>query len=159
MFKDMPTESLYEFARQAVPCVGFNTRRATRLITQYYDQALAPTGLRSTQYSLLSVLSMMDEVSMQDLALVLAMDRTTLTRNLSPLLKKGWVKVSIGSDRRARPIRITPRGRSMLEKALPFWEKAQAQIVDQLGDANWDQIMRGLHQISMIVETVLADER
>ena len=50
MFKDMPKVRLYEFARHAVPCVGFNTRRATRLITQYYDKALAPAGLRSTQY-------------------------------------------------------------------------------------------------------------
>jgi DNA-binding MarR family transcriptional regulator len=152
MFKDMPKESLYEFARQTVPCVGFNTRRATRLITQYYDKALAPAGLRSTQYSLLSVLSMLDEVSMQDLAFVLAMDRTTLTRNLNPLLKKGLVKVSVGSDRRARPIKITSKGKSALEKALPYWEKAQSQIVDDLGASNWDQIMRGLHQISMIVE-------
>ncbi len=152
MFKEMPKESLYEFARQAIPCVGFNTRRATRLVTQYYDKILAPTGLRSTQYSLLSGLSMMGESSMQDLAFMLAMDRTTLTRNLSPLLKKGLVKVSVGSDRRSRPIMVTPRGKAALENALPYWQKAQSNIVDKLGAANWDQIMRGLHQISMLVE-------
>jgi DNA-binding MarR family transcriptional regulator len=152
MIKEMPKESLYEFARQAVPCVGFNTRRATRLVTQYYDKALAPAGLRSTQYSLLSILLMMDKASMQELAIVLAMDRTTLTRNLSPLLKKGWIKVSVGSDRRARPVRITPKGKTILERALPLWEQAQAQIVNRLGASNWDQIMRGLHQISMLVE-------
>jgi DNA-binding MarR family transcriptional regulator len=152
MFKEMPRENLYEFARQAIPCVGFNTRRATRLITQYYDKALAPVGLRSTQYSLLSALSMTEEVTMHDLAFVLAMDRTTLTRNLSPLLKKGWIKVSVGDDRRARPVKITPKGKSILENALPFWEKAQSHITDSLGDSKWDQIMRGLHKISMIVE-------
>ncbi len=152
MFKGMPKESLYEFARQAVPCVGFNTRRATRLITQFYDKALAPAGLRSTQYSLLSVLSLMAEVTMQDLAVVLAMDRTTLTRNLSPLLKKGLVKVSVGSDRRARPIRITPKGKTALENAFPYWEEAQSHILNNLGDSRWDQIVRGLHEISMIVE-------
>lgn len=152
MFKAIPKENLYEFARQAIPCVGFNTRRATRLITQYYDKALAPAELRSTQYSLLSALSMTDEVTMQDLAFVLAMDRTTLTRNLSPLLKKGWIKVSVGGDRRARPIRITSKGKTVLENALPFWEKAQSHILDNLGDSKWDQIMKGLHKISMIVE-------
>jgi DNA-binding MarR family transcriptional regulator len=152
MFKEMPKENLYEFARQAIPCVGFNTRRATRLITQYYDKILAPTGLRSTQYSLLSGLSMMGESSMQDLAFILAMDRTTLTRNLSPLQKKGLVKVSVGSDRRSRPIMVTPKGMIALENALPYWQKAQSSIVDKLGTANWDQIMRGLHQISMLVE-------
>lgn len=152
MFKEMPKESLYEFARQAVPCVGFNTRRATRLVTQYYDKALAPTGLRSTQYSLLNALSMLGEASMQDMSIMMAMDRTTLTRNLSPLLKKGLVKVSVGSDRRSRPIKITPRGKSTLEEALPYWQKAQSHIVDSFGADNWDQLMRGLHQISMIVE-------
>ena len=152
MFKDMPKENLYEFARQAVPCVGFNTRRATRLITQYYDKALAPAGLRSTQYSLLNGLSMLGEASMQDISIMMAMDRTTLTRNLSPLVKKGLVKVSVGSDRRARPIQITPKGKSALEKALPYWEKAQAHILDTLGADKWDAMMRGLHQISMIVE-------
>lgn len=152
MFKEMSKEGLYEFARQAVPCVGFNTRRATRLVTQFYDKALAPTGLRSTQYSLLSVLSLMDEIFMQDLAFVLAMDRTTLTRNLNPLLKKGWVKVSVGSDRRARPIAITPKGKAALENAFPYWEKAQSHILATLGDSNWDRVMRELHKISMIVE-------
>ncbi len=152
MFKDMPRESLYEFARQQVPCVGFNTRRVTRLVTQYYDRTLAPTGLRSTQYSLLSVLSLMDEFLMQDLALVLAMDRTTLTRNLNPLLKQGLVKVSVGNDRRARPVKITPKGKLALENAHPFWEKAQSHITDRLGISNWDRIMGDFHKISMIVE-------
>lgn len=152
MFKEMPKEALYEFARQAVPCVGFNTRRATRLITQYYDKALAPAGLRSTQYSLLSGLSMLGEASMQDMSIMMAMDRTTLTRNLSPLMKKGLVKMSVGTDRRSHPIQITPKGRSALEKALPYWQKAQSHIVNTLGVENWEQIMKSLHKISMIVE-------
>ncbi len=152
MFKDMPKENLYEFARQAVPCVGFNTRRATRLITQYYDKALAPSGLRSTQYSLLNALSMLGEASMQDMSIIMAMDRTTLTRNLSPLVKKGLVKVSVGSDRRSRPITVTLKGKSALEKALPYWQEAQSHIVDAVGSEQWDAMMRGLHQISLIVE-------
>lgn len=152
MFKEMPKEDLYEFARQAVPCVGFNTRRATRLVTQYYDKALAPAGLRSTQYSLLNALAMLGEASMQDMSLIMAMDRTTLTRNLSPLLKKGLVKVSVGTDLRSRPIQITPKGRTVLEKALPYWQKAQSHIVNTVGAENWEQIMKALHKISMIVE-------
>ncbi len=152
MLKEMPKESLYEFTRQTVPCVGFNTRRVARLVTQYYDNALAPVGLRSTQYSLLSALSLMGEAPMQDLAFMLAMDRTTLTRNLSPLLKKGLVKVSVGKDRRYRPLTVTAKGQSALEKALPYWQKAQSSILDKIGADQWDQIMRGLHKISMIVE-------
>ena len=89
MFKDMPKKTIYEFAFQAVPCVGFNTRRVTRLVTQYYDKALTPVDIKSTQYSLLNSLSMMGEISMKDLAMVLAMDRTTLTRDLQLLVKRG----------------------------------------------------------------------
>ena len=152
MFKNLPKETLYEFSRQAVPCVGFNTRRATRLVTQYYDKALAPAGIRSTQYSLLSLLAMMGEAPMQEVAYVLAMDRTTLTRNLNPLVRAGLVKVQVGSDRRSRPLTLTPKGRSTLEKALPYWEAAQSRIVDELGAKQWDTMMPGLHQISMIVE-------
>jgi DNA-binding MarR family transcriptional regulator len=156
MFKDMPRENLYEFARQVAPCVGFNTRRATRLVTQYYDHALAPVGLRSTQYSLLSLLSLVDEIPMQELALVLAMDRTTLTRNLQPLLEKEWIQSLASRDRRVHPIKITAQGKAKLDAALPLWERAQAQIVDQLGAEKWDEIMRGLHFISMIVEEHMA---
>jgi DNA-binding MarR family transcriptional regulator len=152
----MPRARLYRFARQTVPCVGFNTRRVTRLVTQYYDKALAPAQLRSTQYSLLGALALADEMPLQELAYVLAMDRTTLTRNLNPLIKRGLIKVAENDDHRARPLQITTKGKSALANALPLWEKAQARIVDNLGEAKWDQIMRGLHQISMIVEDGLA---
>ncbi|HUG34782.1 MAG TPA: MarR family winged helix-turn-helix transcriptional regulator [Anaerolineales bacterium] len=152
MFKDMPRESLYQFARRQVPCVGFNVRRATRLVTQYYDKILAPSGLRSTQYSLLNVLSLVNNLRMNDLALILAMDRTTLTRNLRPLIKQGLIKVSTGSDRRTRLILLTTKGRDVMIKATPYWERAQAHITNHLGASNWDKVMGELHQISMIAE-------
>jgi DNA-binding MarR family transcriptional regulator len=152
MFKDMPRESLYQFARQQVPCVGFNVRRTTRLVTQFYDKMLVPSGLRSTQYSLLNVLSLTGELRINDLAHLLAMDRTTLTRNLRPLIKQGLVKISTGSDRRARIILLTSKGRSAMDKATPFWEQAQSHITKQLGASNWDRVMGELHKISMIAE-------
>jgi DNA-binding MarR family transcriptional regulator len=152
MFKDMPRESLYQFARQQVPCVGFNFRRATRLVTQFYDKMLVPSGLRSTQYSLLNVLSLTDELRMQDLALILAMDRTTLTRNLRPLVRQGLVKITTGSDRRTRIILLTSKGRDVMNKAAPFWKQAQEQVTNRLGASNWDKIMGELHKISMIAE-------
>ncbi|MFN8412080.1 MAG: MarR family winged helix-turn-helix transcriptional regulator [Anaerolineales bacterium] len=139
MSEELPKESLYEFSRQAVPCVGFNTRRATRLVTQYYDKALAPAGIRSTQYSLLSLLSMMGEAPMQEVAYVLAMDRTTLTRNLNPLLRAGPAS-KVKSRRSPPPSVLTPdtMGKSTLEKALPYWEKAQSRIVNEIGAKQWD---------------------
>lgn len=156
MFKDISPENLYAFADQAVPCVGFNTRRATRLVTQYYDLALAPAGLRSTQYSLLTVLSMAGDIAIQELAFVLAMDRTTLTRNLAPLQNRQLVGVAAGRDRRIRLVHLTPQGQATLEAAHPLWSAAQTTLVSRLGEANWGQIRQGLHQISMIVEETMS---
>lgn len=155
MEKKIPQQSLYEFARQSVPCVGFHTRRATRLVTQYYDHVLAPASLRLTQFTLLNTLAVLGEMTMQYLALVLAMDRTTLTRNLGPLLRDELVQVEVGRDHRTRQVSITPAGAAALAAAQPYWEKAQAGIVEKLGAENWDQIMRSLQQISMIVEADL----
>jgi DNA-binding MarR family transcriptional regulator len=152
MLENMSRHSLYQFARQQVPCVGFNVRRATRLVTQFYDKMLAPSGLRSTQYSLLNVLSLMTDLRMQDLAVILAMDRTTLTRNLRPLIKQGLINVSTGSDRRARFVQLTSKGKNTLGKALPYWEQAQAYITERLGVSKWDKVMDELHKISKIVE-------
>ncbi|NPV56085.1 MAG: winged helix-turn-helix transcriptional regulator [Anaerolineae bacterium] len=149
---------LYAFARQNVPCVGFNVRRATRLVTQFYDRALAPAGLRSTQFSLLNVLAMVPALRMQDLADILAMDRTTLTRNLKPLLKQGWVKTTVGADRRARMVQITPGGRNVMHGAQPMWEEAQKYITERLGADTWDGVMEDLHRLSMIVEDASVDE-
>lgn len=152
MFRDMTREMLYAFARQNVPCVGFNTRRATRLVTQFYDRALAPVGLRSTQYSLLSVLALVPALNMGDLANILAMDRTTLTRNLQPLVKRGWVRTTAGADRRERMVKIAPAGRNKLHGAQPLWEEAQKHITSQLGEETWERVLGDLHRLSMIVE-------
>lgn len=152
MLKEIRIEDLYRFAHQHVPCVGFNVRRATRLVTQFYDKMLAPSGLRSTQYSLLNVLSLLDDLLMQDLALILAMDRTTLTRNLRPLVKQGWIQVYTGKDRRTRFVQITSKGRAKLEKALPYWEQAQHFITERLGQDNWERTMSDLHKVSRIAE-------
>lgn len=152
MFKDMPREALYQFARQQVPCVGFNVRRATRLVTQYYDKILMPTGLRSTQYSLMNVLEFVDEISIQDLSLVLAMDRTTLTRNLRPLSSQGWVKIVQAEDKRIRLISLTAKGREKMRKAFPYWQEAQSSIVAQIGASNWNVLLDGLHRVSIAAE-------
>ena len=152
MFQDMTRETPYAFARQNVPCVGFNTRRATRLVTQFYDRALAPAGLRSTQFSLLSVLALVPALNMGDLAGILAMDRTTLTRNLQPLLKRGWARAQRGADRRARMVQITPAGRNKLHGAQPLWEEAQKHITSRLGEEHWERMLGELHRLSMIVE-------
>ena len=134
-------------------CACFNLRKAARAVTQLYDEVLAPSGLRGTQFSVLSVISAAGPATMTDLADTLAMDRTTLTRNLKPLLDRGLVERGEGEDRRQRPIAITPAGRDALGQALPLWKKAQARIAGGLGAARWKGMVGDLDEAIRLART------
>jgi len=116
-------------------CTCFRLRRLTRRVTQHYDRALAPAGLRVTQFSLLSALERdaRGSVPMRELAPLLDLERTTLTRNVAPLVERGWVEVIGGADARSRDVRITAAGRAARAAALPYWRAAQDGLVQLLG--------------------------
>lgn len=102
-------------------------------MTQFYDDALKPTGLKLSQYSVLANLAQVEDPSITDLADRLMMDRTTLTRNLRPLEKAGWVRIGRGGDARARAVALTAQGRRLLEAARPVWRAAEIAVRDRLG--------------------------
>jgi DNA-binding MarR family transcriptional regulator len=106
-------------------CVCSAVRRAARAITQHYDRALRPSGLRVTQFTLLVILALAGPLPMSRVADRLGMERTTLTRNLQPLLRQGLVTVGDGADRRVRTLTLTARGRRAAAAALPHWRQAQ----------------------------------
>ena len=114
-------------------CACFNLKRATRLVTQIYDEELRPSGLRNTQFTLLAFVRSQGPLSMNELAEFVLTDRTTLTRNLGPLERDGLVTSGPGEDQRFREIAITGKGRRVLEKALPLWERAQERVRRRLG--------------------------
>jgi len=106
---------------------------AARLVTQRYDDALRPAGLRIMQFTLLARLHAVDRVTMTELAEQASLDRTTLTRNLKPLIERGYVRVVAGKDQRERLVTVTDSGRAALREALPLWEQAQTSMTDGLG--------------------------
>jgi DNA-binding MarR family transcriptional regulator len=106
---------------------------AARLVTQRYDDALRPAGLRIMQFTLLARLHAVDRVTITELAEQASLDRTTLTRNLKPLIERGYVRVVAGKDQRERLVTVTERGRQALRAALPLWEQAQTSMTDGLG--------------------------
>jgi DNA-binding MarR family transcriptional regulator len=117
-------------------CTCFVVRRAARHLTQAYDRYLAPTGLRTTQYSLLSTLRRTGPRSIQSLAGEMGLDRTTLGRNLRPLERDGLVSIGVDPlDRRGRALAISEAGEVKLEEARHCWEAAQARFVDTYGEA------------------------
>ncbi len=126
-------------------CLGLHVRRASRIVTQIYDAALQPAGLAMNQFSLLVAIHLLDGLPMARLAQELDCDQTTLSRNLRPLLRQGWVVIQPGQDRRVRQVSLTPGGREVLEKALPLWERVQAELSEHYGPESW-QALLGLLQ-------------
>src|SRR5919199_6764755 len=115
-------------------CACANLRKAARAVTQVFDEALAPSGLRVTQFTLLVTNRLAGESTINELAERMAMDRTTLSRNLKPLVRGGLLEVRPGEDGRTRLVRITPAGERMLEEAYPLWQRAQRETVSVLGE-------------------------
>jgi DNA-binding MarR family transcriptional regulator len=129
---------------QATRCACFSLRKATRAVTQLYDEALRPTGLRTTQFSLLAQLRLAGTVSMTRLAEDVVMDRTTLARNLEVLERDGLVRVRPGEDARVREVEITRSGVARLEEAFPRWQGAQRSMGQSLGTGRMDRMLADL---------------
>jgi DNA-binding MarR family transcriptional regulator len=126
-------------------CACFNLRKAARAVTQLYEAALAPSGMRATQFSVLTALALVDSAPLSRVADGLVMDRTTLTRNLRPLARRGWVRIEAGDeDRRERYLSLTRSGRAALDRALPLWQQAQARLHAHVGDARWGRLLADL---------------
>jgi DNA-binding MarR family transcriptional regulator len=138
----------------ATECTGFGVRKAARALSRIYDEALAPTGLRGTQFNLLVALSIAGQAPLLRLADELGLDRTTLTRNLGPLERDGLVESAPGSDRRVRLLRLTDGGRRALTAAMPRWEAAQHRVVGALGKTRWRELMDGLRAAAALPEGI-----
>ena len=115
-------------------CNCFAVRSAARHVTQLYDQLLAPTGLRTTQYSILRKLSRMGPLTINRLADEMVMDRTTLGRNILPLERDGLIRIEPSSeDRRAKELHVTKTGEKRMRAATKAWSEAQTQFETKFG--------------------------
>jgi DNA-binding MarR family transcriptional regulator len=125
-------------------CTCFNLRKTTRAMTQLFDEALKPCGLYATQFTLLAAVSSKENIAITELSKALVMDRTTLTRNLKPLQKNGWIEVTPGEDKRTRTLSLTRSGKKVLQQAMVHWKKVQNKVVQTLGKNNWEVLLESL---------------
>lgn len=137
-------------------CFSTSVRRIDRILARLYDDALRPSGLVTTQYALLSTLSRAPEnLPLTQLARAMAMDRSTLSRNLTPLVRDAFVQLTVGDDRRARQATITPEGRRKLAEARPLWHAAQQHVTTLADGHDITQTLRHLADlVSPIRETI-----
>ena len=102
-------------------------------MTQIYSQHLSPTGLKISQFSLLGFVAAEGPVTIGRLSELLATDRTTLTRNLKPLLENGFVERAASGDRRRHELMATAAGRALFKRALPLWSAAEEDVRAAMG--------------------------
>lgn len=129
-------------------CACGNLRRAARAVTHLYSSELVGGGLDVAPFALLWTLTRVGECTQQQLGKRLALDSTTLTRTLAPLIKKGWVGARPGADRRERRLRVTPAGRRRMQQSVPSWRRAQARLKKALGLEDWGRLSKALLRVT-----------
>ncbi len=134
----------------APACACGRLRRAARALTQLYDDAMAPSGLRITQFSLLRTVARDGKARISDLAATLLLDRTALSRNLDPLLARGLLAVTPGRDARTREVTLTAAGARALKAAMPCWNRAQAAVARRLGGDKLDALIATLADVESL---------
>ncbi len=120
---------------------------ATRAVTQLYDEALRPSGLRVTQFSILAAVGRLGEANLRQLEDTLAIDQTTLTRSLGLLERDGMAERVPHPDGRIKAMRLTPGGRRALKVARPLWAQVQGRILRELGTTAWADVRRRLAHV------------
>lgn len=130
-------------------CAAFSLRRASRIVTRRYEQALRPVNLSSFQFTTLFALNQAGSLPQAWLADELGMDLSTLTRNLRPLIKRELIEVYIKArDKRIKYATITPKGRDTFEAALPLWKAAQDATLKDLSPAEWDALKKAIRKLA-----------
>jgi DNA-binding MarR family transcriptional regulator len=136
-----PRELCREIAKE---CTLFAVRSVSRAVTQLYEEALAPSGLKATQLSILVATAARSGWTMSGLAEALTMDRTTLTRNTRPLQRKGLIQIGAGRDGRSSEVVLTDRGHAVLQRAYPLWRQTQRRLISRLGRRRWESLIGDL---------------
>jgi len=129
-------------------CLCASFRRASRALTQHYEEALRPFGIRSSQFTVLQALSLAGGVSQGGLGEILAMDSTTLTRTLAIMHREGWIEKRRGRDGRERNVALTRAGEKQLARVLPAWQEVQAKLERQLGKERWSSLLELTYQLT-----------
>jgi len=129
-------------------CICTQLRTTARVITRVYDALLRETGLKASQLAVLAAVDSAQSVSIAELSKRLTMDRTTLTRNLKPLLSAQLVHVGDEGWRRSKLVRITKAGQQRLAVAMPLWERAQQDVRTRFGEQRWHSVRSQLRDLT-----------
>jgi DNA-binding MarR family transcriptional regulator len=133
-----------------IQCVCTTLRKATRNVTQLYDDALRPSGLRTTQLHTLNAIGEAGEATVTELTKLLLIDQTTLTRNLAVLERDGLIKEVQKPDGRLKSVRLTRKGEQALQAALPLWAEIQERVTKAISTSTWASMSAELERLARL---------
>jgi DNA-binding MarR family transcriptional regulator len=142
----------------ALPCLCSSFRRTARALSQVYEEAMRPTGLRITQFTILQALARTGEVKQGRLGEILVMDSTSLTRTLRIMRQQSWIAERRGEDQRERWLKLSKAGEAKLKIATASWEKVQARLQAKLGEAGWKNVMQWTNQVTGMAADLISQE-
>jgi len=134
-------------------CAAFNFRRTARAVTRLYDEALQPTGIRSTQFAILVGVKKAEPIAIGELGRTLGIDPTTMTRSLRLLKNDGLLTISKRAEKRQRFVSITAKGVETLERAVPVWREMQARFENTIGPEYWRELRNDLERLAGVANS------
>ncbi|MBP2628423.1 MAG: transcriptional regulator, MarR family [Firmicutes bacterium] len=132
-------------------CNCMNMRRASRAVTQFYDEVLKPSGLTIAQLALLRHLEILEQITISELAKKMRIDRTTLNRNMKPLADAGLIAIIPGKDSRTREIMLTQKGKDAVVLGWSLWGEAQNSIKEYMGEEDLVKLIQLLSKLEALV--------
>lgn len=134
-------------------CIAVRLRMLNRVVTNIYDDALRPLGLKVSQMNILVAAAKLGTARPTDVCEHLHLDVSTLSRNVDRMKARGWLEVVPDEDGRSQPFRLTAQGRKLLERAIPSWDEAQERVKELLGSDIVNQLNRAMRRISEATST------
>jgi DNA-binding MarR family transcriptional regulator len=133
----------------AAECIAAQLRLINRVVTSIYDEGFRPHGVRVSQMNILSVIALLGEASPRQISTILFLDKSTLSRNLGRMRRRGWLDTSSQGAGRVLFLKLTPDGERVLDEAFPAWERAQQRVVSLIGGDDVAALVRIAHKLSL----------
>ncbi|HWZ31695.1 MAG TPA: MarR family winged helix-turn-helix transcriptional regulator [Bryobacteraceae bacterium] len=146
----MKKSSLEQCLAETHSCVAYNLRRSSRIISKIYEKEMRGAPIRGPQFSLMIVIAKRGTETITGLARLIGADRTTLTRNLKQLERKGVVQISAGNNHRTKAVRLLPAGEKAVRASIQHWKKAQTKVVNALGKDRWTRMLADLGAVATL---------
>ena len=142
--------SLEKSLSETPTCVAYNLRKSSRIVSKIYEKEMRGAPIHGPQFSLMIMIAKRGPQTITALARDIGADRTTLTRNLRQLERKGVIAISNGKDDRTKSVSILPAGEKALRDSVPYWKRAQTKVVAALGEDRWSRMLSDLSVVSTL---------